>query len=304
MKHTHARIGVAVLLCLSGLGIAVAQTEVDFSEELDFDRPEAWAMKYFASVSLFSGLGVPQTLSPGSIDIGLELDWVPSLSDAQRRVGFNGTKEEDLNRTEIFVRPRLQVGLPNRFSLALSWVPPVEAFNVKPNLFSLAIGRPIASPGKWRVGLRVAGQLGEIQGDFTCPAAEAAAGEDRDRNPFLCEAASNDEIRVRSATLEFSGARPIGKTRPFEPYFSVAASLMDLEFRVEAQYSGLIDRTLLLADGETYYVTAGFQYLGWKRTKLGVELFYTPLDVVRPPATSTQNDGLFNSRTFLSYTLR
>ena len=304
MKHALARVSVAICLCLASFEFAAAQSEVHFDEELDFERPEAWALKYFASVCLFTGLGVPRAIPSGSIDLGLELDWVPSLSDAERRVGFNGTKQEDLNRTEIFVRPRLQVGLPKKFSLGLSWVPPVEAFNVKPNLLSLAVGRPIASPGVWRFGLRVAGQYGKIQGDFTCTQEEAAAGEDRDRNPFLCEAASNDEIRVRSATLELSGARPIGKTGAFEPYFSVAANFMDLEFQVDALYSGLIDRTLLLADGETYHVTAGFQYLGWKRTKLGVELFYSPLDVLRPPAASTENDGLFNARTFVSYTLR
>jgi len=304
MKHALARAGVVILLCLSSLEIAVAQSQIQFDEELDFDRPEAWAMKYFASVSLFTGLGVPRNLPPGSVDLGLELDWVPSLSEAERTVGFNGTKEEDLNRTEFFVRPRLQVGLPKKFSLALSWVPPIEAFNVKPNLLSLAIGRPIASPGKWRFGLRVAGQYGKIQGDFTCTQAEAAAGPDRDRNPFLCEAPSSDEIQVRSASLELSGTRQIGKARPFEPYFSIAANLMDLEFQVDALYSGLVDRTRLLADGETYYVTAGFQYLGWKRSQLGVELFYTPLDVLRPPSTSTQTDGLFNARTFVSYTLR
>ena len=88
-------------------------------ENLDSDRPEAWAMNYYSSISLLSGLGTPFSRDPGSIEIGAEIQWIPQLSKSMRRVGFNGIKEEDLNQAPIFARPRLTIGLPWRTALTL-----------------------------------------------------------------------------------------------------------------------------------------------------------------------------------------
>src|ERR1700730_7283889 len=73
---------------------ATAQTSVVAPvENLSFDRPEAWALKYFTSMLLLSGWETPEELPSGSVRIGLELGWVPALSPAQERVGFDGTKQ-------------------------------------------------------------------------------------------------------------------------------------------------------------------------------------------------------------------
>lgn len=283
---------------------SLAQNELRIDEQLSFDRPESWAMKYFASLNLFTGLGVPRPSTPGSIDLGFELDWVPGLSEAERTVGFDGTKTEDINRTDFFGRPRLEVGLPAKLTLAVSWVPPIEIYGVKPNLWSLALGRPVAKTERWRFGLRLFGQAGTLEGDFTCPRAEAEAGDDPELNPFFCDAPSSDEMEIRSGSVEFSGAYKVGDGKGFEPYFGLAGNWLDLEFQVDARYNNIIDHTRLLTDGSTYYATLGFQYLGWKRTKAGVEVFYTLLDVVRPPSTSSNGESLFNVRSFVSVSLK
>lgn len=287
---------------LSSEGID-AQPIVDVVEELEFDRTESWAMQYFASVQRLTGMGVPRSLAPGSLELRLELGWVPSLSEEERRVGFDGTKVEDLNRTSIFARPRLVIGLPRAFSLTLSWVPPVEAFGVEPHLLAAGIARPIWTGGRWRLGLGLTAQYGTLEGDLTCTAEEAAAGDNRELNPFLCEQPSNDEMTIRSAGLEISAARRVGESK-FEPYVAMAANFMDLDFQVDARYSGLVDRSLLLTEGWTGQITAGTRYLMGARTHLGVELFYSPLEVVRPPRTTAENDALFNVRAYLGFSLR
>ena len=185
---------------------AAAQPVVDFEEEADFSRPEAWAMKYFASVNLLTGFGAPRAAQPGTMDLGLEIDWVPAVSDAQRTVGFVGTKMEDLNKTSVFIRPLFRLGLPSKLSLTLTYLPPIEAFGVKPHLFGAAIGRPVHEATRWRVGLRGYGQFGTIQGDFTCDEDTVAAGSDPIRNPFDCEEVSEDKYRLRSIGLEVSSA--------------------------------------------------------------------------------------------------
>jgi len=131
-------------------------------ENLDSDRPEAWAMNYYSSISLLSGLGTPFSRDPGSIEIGAEIQWIPQLSKSLRQVGFNGIKEDDLNQAPIFARPRLTIGLPWRTALTLSYLPPIRVFGIKPHLFAFALERPLYEQGPWTLGIRLYGQLGQI----------------------------------------------------------------------------------------------------------------------------------------------
>ena len=48
--------------------------------EIDFDRPESWAMKYFTSVSLLTGLGVPGGLDDTQFTIGFEGGFIPATA--------------------------------------------------------------------------------------------------------------------------------------------------------------------------------------------------------------------------------
>ncbi len=287
---------------------AAAQPVLDVEQRLDFDRTESWAMKYFTSVALFTGLGAPRALAPGELEVGVEVDWVPALSAAERTVGFNGTKTEDLDKTEVFGRPRLTVGLPGRVTLTGSYVPPVELFGVEPHLVAVAFARPLAAARRFRLGGRLYFQYGTLEGDFTCSDEDAAGGDDPVLNPFRCEAPSSDEMTLRAAGFELSAAFPLagpgaGGGR-LEPYLAIGATTMDLDFRVDARYSGIIDRTLLLTDGETLYATAGLTYRTGRRTRLAAEAFYTPLDVVRPPDPRTRTESLLNLRLLASYRLR
>jgi hypothetical protein len=115
LKYTIKIAIASVTLALATAAPSFAQSgsQVD---ELDWDRPEAWAMKYFNSVSILTGLGPPRARETWSFEIGLELDTIPRLDEDQRRVGFGGLKVEDLNRLPVFFRPRLTIGLPAKWS--------------------------------------------------------------------------------------------------------------------------------------------------------------------------------------------
>jgi hypothetical protein len=84
--------------------------------------------------------------------------------------------------------------------------------------------------------------------------------------------------------------------------FSV--NYLDLEFQVNALYSGIRDETLQLTDGFTVSLSGGVAFYLAERWKLVGEVFYSPLGVVRPPNTESQNDGLFNLRGFVEYRIR
>ena len=274
---------VAAILALAWSVPAGSQVLIDPVEDVDFDRPEAWAMKFFASINTLTGLGVPRERRAGEVELGLEVGSVPHLDLEQRTVGFNGRKEEDLNRTSVLVRPRLTVGLPAKLSLDAAWVPPVETNGVLANLFSVALARPLYEGDGWRLGLRLFGQAGTIEGDFTCSAEDAAAGPDPGQNPFFCEAPSEDEQEIRALGLELGATTTWGEK--WHPHAALVATHMDLEFQVRALYSGLDDRTLLRTDGETYAALVGVTYDVARRWDVAGEIFYSPLDVRRPPRT-------------------
>ena len=120
-------LALAAVLALAVTPPVFGQGEpilLDTVEVLDFDRPESWGMKYYASLSLLTGLGTPREMEPGRFELGLEGGLVPQLGEEKRRIGFIGEKVEDLNRTGVFGRVRATVGLPRAFSLTVAATPP------------------------------------------------------------------------------------------------------------------------------------------------------------------------------------
>ena len=304
MSRGLARASIAAAVLAAVAGAAHAQPVFAPREDLDFDRPEAWAMKYFTSVTLLSGLGVPRALPPGAIELGFEGGWIPSLSEDERRVGFYGTKVEDLNKTSVFGRPRLTVGLPASFSLTVAWAPPVEVGGVEPNFVSLSVGRPVWEGERLRLGLRLHGQDGSIKGDITCPGEAVAAGDDPVANPFNCQEPSEDETTVRYAGLEAGAAFALDREERAEGHLAISLNYLDPEFQVDAVYAGFHDRTLQLTHGTTWSLAAGLSYSAGERTRLAVEAFYTPLDIVRTMGAEKSSEDLFNVRALLALRLR
>jgi hypothetical protein len=285
-------------------GEALAQTVVKTTEDLDSDRPEAWALNYFASVTLMAGFGTPHTREPGSVEGGIEVDWIPQLSKSQRRVGFNGLKEEDLNQAPIFIRPHLTLGLPGRFAVTVSYLPPIRIFGLEPSLFAFALERPIYEHKPWTFGARLYGQLGDVNGAFTCTSDVAKFPPGSPQNPFGCQEKSSDTATLRYVGIELSGSYQIAAAGGLTPYLSVAGNFLDTKFQIDAHTFGVHDRSVREAGTWTFSASTGVVYPLTERLSLNISLFYSPLWVIRPPATSSENDALFNARAMLTYRFR
>lgn len=299
---TLALAAAVAILLLAGAPRSSAQPVFRGDEELDFDRPEAWAMRYYAAVSLASGYGVPAAREPGAIDLSFEVGWIPSLEGEDARVGFRGTKEEDLDKAPILARPRLTLGLPAHLTLELGWVPPIEVFDAKPNLLSVALGRPLFHGVAWRAGARLHGQAGTIESDITCPDEVAARGDDPSGNPFGCEEPSEDEVDLTHYGVELSAERDTGGA--WVPYFAVGVSRLDLEFQVDALTGGFRDLSLLTTSGSQWHAVTGLRWQGRQRTSLAAEVFYSPLSVERVEGMGAESDPLVNVRAMATYRFR
>jgi len=294
-----AGLSVAILLTLHGE--ILAQGVLRTTEDLDSDRPAAWALNYYTSVALLAGLGTQHSREPGSVEVGFEIDWIPYLGKAERRVGFNGLKEEDLNKAPIFLRPLLTVGLPWKFAVTLSYLPPIEVFGIEPNLFAFAIERPLYERQPWTFGIRAYGQIGEVEGAYTCPSDVAKYPPGSPQNPFGCEKESSDTATLRYGGIELSGSYRFAQAGGVAPYLSVAGNFLDTRFQVDAQTFGFHDRRRVEAGTWTFSSSLGVIYPLTERLSLNTSLFYSPLWVKRAPGTSSQNDPLFNVRAMLTY---
>lgn len=300
MRPTAARWILLSIALLAPCGLR-AQIVLDHTEDLNFDRPEAWAMKYYGSVTLLTALGTPHELAPGEVVVGLESSWLPTLSDEQQRVGFFGLKEEDLNRSSVFGRGRVVVGLPKAFVLTAAYVPPVDLEGIEPHLVAVGLGRTVAQRGRWRLGAQASGEVGTLEGDITCSRDVARAGTDSERNPFGCLEPSSDELEIHYAGLELVNRLELGRASPYLSFFT---SYFDTELQVDARYRDIVDRSRLRTEGWTWGATAGISWQAGERTSVGVEAFYSPLDVFRGPGAPTETDELFHARAMVTYRVR
>jgi hypothetical protein len=277
------------------------------AQHKDFDSPEGWAMKRFASATLLTGLQPPESAEDrrfGSLTIGFEMGWLPALDAGQARVGFSGSKVEDLNKSPIFARPVVRVGLPAKFTGIFAFAAPIRVWDVAPTLAAFGLERPLVERGPWTIGWRGYGQVGHANSSFTCPQRALAFPPGSAGNPAGCVAFSDDTATLRYIGTEGQVSYRIPRWPRLTLHATAGVNHIQGRFQVNSQRVKGLDHTRLWTGGETFSTTGGASYTLTKRAALTVDTFYTPLWVVRETNGPRTNDGLFNVRAMLSYRLR
>jgi hypothetical protein len=285
----------AALFCGSG---ARAQVTVHNDENLGSNRTEAWAMKYVAASSLMTMFGATPALAPWRWAVAGDLGYIPKLSDVEQRVGLGGIKHEDLNRSPVFGRLRVLLGLPGEFVATLGYTPPLTIAGTQPlDLFALSIARRLYEQDNFSVSMQVFGQHGRAQGDVTCPK-RIAGNPDPEQNPFGCQAPSNDHIK-----LDYYGLEVTSEWTADSWHFHLSGGAVRNEFavQVDAYTFGVHDRSLLVSRGSMPFATVGLSKDLDPHWNLGAEVLYVPLYVQRVPNTPSQNDSLTSVRLQLLY---
>ena len=295
--------GLSATLMVLLAGSAAAQTVLAPTERLTFDRPESWALQYFTSASMLSGLGPDTSEARGGIRLEIESGWVPPLSAAQQQVGFAGTAAEDLNKAPLLLRPRVRIGVTERLTLIAGGVPPVHAFGVTPKLIDLGAEWTMIDGAHWRAALRAHGQTGTVTGAFTCPAGVVSAAPGSAGNPTGCQTTSDDAATLRYGAVEFAIARRLAGTA-VTPHASIALNAIDSHFQVDAHTFGRIDETALFTHGFTGSASAGASVPIGSRFVIVADMFYSPLMVQRTTTAPSALNGFLNVRALVSYRLR
>jgi len=299
MRKAHLLLSIVLLPGFGGACVDAAAQVVDREhEQLDSDRPEAWAMNYFTATSLMTGFGKTPALRPGQWALAAELGQVPSLSAEQRQVGFSGSKAEDLNKSPVVGRLHGWVGLPCGWVGELGFTPPLEINGARPrSLFSAAIGRVVFKHADFSLSARLFGQHGSVGGDITCPS-ELAAVEDPQINPYGCKAPSNDRLRMNYYGFELTPAFDRGA---WQWHASAAVVRFETEVQVDAYTFGIHDLSRLTATDVLPAFSIGASRGFAKRWRWGTEVLYVPLQVRRDAGGPSGNDPLTSARLYLRY---
>jgi hypothetical protein len=111
-------------------------------------------------------------------------------------------------------------------------------------------------------------------------------------------------MSVRLLGVELQAGGPLAALPSVAPYASFGWTTLDAEFQVDARYNDLVDRSLLLTDGDFWFATVGAAWTPRERLRLSLEGFYAPLDVVRTVGAGSENDALLNARAAIAYRWR
>jgi len=285
---------VTTLSLLAALAAFDARAQAEFRDDefLGHGRPEAWALHRANAATLFSPGGTPLAGWSASLDLG----HVPDLPEARQRVGFRGTKAEDLDRSPVFARLRVGAVFAGLWFAEGGYTPPLTVDGMRAEeLVAIAFGRHLPLHGGLRLTARVFAQHGWIEGDITCPG-RLAGNNDPDVNPYGCEAASRDRIALAYHGLDLTLARQLASWRW---QASLGAVRSEPEVRVDALTFGVRDRSRLAARRTLPFAVVGIGRPLGRRWQATLELLHVPLEIDR--GDGLRDEGLSSLRLQLAW---
>ncbi|MDP2347496.1 MAG: hypothetical protein Q8N34_07210 [Gammaproteobacteria bacterium] len=291
----------AIFLLLLPATAVQAQQVLTDRERVDFDSPEGWAMAHTLAATLNLGSVPPTIMEPWRLVFSAEVGSIPRLSKAEQRVGFGGFKYEDMNKSPVFGKGRVHLGLPGNFSAVASWTPPLRLNGAKPRgVFGLALEKQLFAENGWGLGGRLYALRGDGTGDITCDKDTAAGTPGTAANPFGCRAPSNDRLSLDHQGFELMASRMLAGER-WQPYVALAWTRTDPSAQVNARVFEIIDRSVLTSDGNLTTATVGVAFHPSANWSWSAAFSYTPLDVRRPPLRKSEEGDFWSVRIGLSW---
>jgi hypothetical protein len=250
-------------------------------ERRSFADGQGKLMAFYSAALTFSPVSAPRARSRGSLELALELGYVPQLNAEQRRVG---DKPESTNLAPVFPRPRASYALTEHLAIEASWIPPIEFFEVKANIASAAVTWTAPLKGAIRLQPRVAGMIGSVEGAITCFEELATRSLDlAEYYGIICFGReSRDDFQPRHLLLELMAGweRPDARV---VPYAGLGARGDWTRFDIRVfRGDGTVDPDQPILELRTVrpYGVLGATLRAAPRARASVELLYAPGSVV------------------------
>ena len=267
-------------------------------QKVDLDSPEGWAMAFMTVSAQNLGQAPPNAVKVRDISISAELSSIPRLSKEQQKIGFGGFKDEDLNKSPAFGRLRANIGLPWNVGAEISWTPPLQINDSKPDhLWGAALSKPLFNNEKIGIGLRLFLLRGGVTASVTCSEDTISFAPYTLQNTAGCVGLSADKLKMDHEGVEvflsFNNASAI------LPWISLATSNIDNSVEIDAPLEVGRERATVYSSGTIQTLSVGFDYEISENWSLNASSSYTPLDVQRPNDNS-DNDDFWNVRVGLT----
>ena len=267
-------------------------------QNVDLDSPEGWAMAFMTASAQNLGQEPPHSVNLRDISISVELSSIPRLSKEQQRIGFGGFKDEDLNKSPAFGRLRANIGLPWNLDAEISWTPPLQINNSKPDhLWGAALSKPLFDNEKISVGLRLFLLRGGVTASVTCSEDRINFTPYTLQNTAGCVGLSDDKLQMDHEGVEVFLS--FNNSSKILPWISLASSNIDNSVEIDAPLEVGRERATIYSSGTIQTFSFGFNYDIRENWSLNASSSYTPLDVQRPNDNS-DNDDFWNVRAGLT----
>jgi len=267
-------------------------------QNVDLDSPEGWAMAFMTASAQNLGQEPPHSVNLRDISISVELSSIPRLSKEQQRIGFGGFKDEDLNKSPAFGRLRANIGLPWNLDAEISWTPPLQINNSKPDhLWGAALSKPLFDNEKISVGLRLFLLRGGVTASVTCSEDRINFTSYTLQNTAGCVGLSDDKLQMDHEGVEVFLS--FNNSSKILPWISLASSNIDNSVEIDAPLEVGRERATIYSSGTIQTFSFGFNYDIRENWSLNASSSYTPLDVQRPN-DSSGNDDFWNVRAGLT----
>jgi len=267
-------------------------------QNVDLDSPEGWAMAFMTASAQNLGQEPPHSVNLRDISISVELSSIPRLSKEQQRIGFGGFKDEDLNKSPAFGRLRANIGLPWNLDAEISWTPPLQINNSKPDhLWGAALSKPLFDNEKISVGLRLFLLRGGVTASVTCSEDRINFTPYTLQNTAGCVGLSDDKLQMDHEGVEVFLS--FNNSSKILPWISLASSNIDNSVEIDAPLEVGRERATIYSSGTIQTFSFGFNYDIRENWSLNASSSYTPLDVQRPN-DSSGNDDFWNVRAGLT----
>ena len=267
-------------------------------QNVDLDSPEGWAMAFMTASAQNLGQEPPHSVNLRDISISVELSSIPRLSKEQQRIGFGGFKDEDLNKSPAFGRLRANIGLPWNVDAEISWTPPLQINNSKPDhLWGAALSKPLFDNEKISVGLRLFLLRGGVTASVTCSEDRINFTPYTLQNTAGCVGLSDDKLQMDHEGVEVFLS--FNNSSKILPWISLASSNIDNSVEIDAPLEVGRERATIYSSGTIQTFSFGFNYDIRENWSLNASSSYTPLDVQRPN-DSSGNDDFWNVRAGLT----
>lgn len=290
----------ACLLMLSAPAVLAQEVLRDYERET-FDSPEGWAMAHTLSSALNLGALPPETLAPWHWSVAAEMGSIPHLTREEQRVGFGGYKLEDMNKSPVFGRGRVLLGLPGKVSMEASWTPPVQVNGARPEgIYGLALEKSLFDEGGWQLGVRLFAVRGAASGDTTCSRSVASAAPGSADNLFGCREPSDDRLQLDHEGVELMASHRIPNTR-WQPFIAMAKTHANPYVKVNARVFDSLDLSEMETKGSLATLSVGTVYHAAPDWRVTAAFSLTPLDVRRPPLRQSRDANFWSVRLGLAW---